>query len=68
MSSEKRSRFMQGRMAEAIRVGNMGSTKKIIYPYTWIKYYDTKQFVEKVIIVSGYNIIIITIYTNKNKC
>jgi len=59
---------MQGRMAEAVRVGNMGSTKKTIYPYTWIKYYDTKQFVDKVIITSEYNIIIITICTEKNKC
>lgn len=56
MSSEKRSRFMQGRMVEAMRVGKMGNTKKYVYPYTWIKYYDTKQFVEKVIIISGYNI------------
>jgi len=66
MSAEKRSRFMQGRMTEAIRVGNMGNTKKTVYPYTWIKYYDTKQFVEKVIIISGYNIIIFIIHTKKN--
>lgn len=58
MSSEKRSKFMQGRMVEAIRVGKMSSSKKFVYPYTWIKYYDTKQFVEKVIIISGYNLII----------
>lgn len=65
MSSEKRSRFMQGRMMEAIRVGKMGNTKKFVYPYTWIKYYDTKQFVEKVIIISGYNIIIFARHLEK---
>jgi len=51
---------MQGRMVEAMRVGKMGNTKKYVYPYTWIKYYDTKQFVEKVIIISGYNIVILS--------
>jgi len=56
---------MQGRMMEAIRVGKMGNTKKFVYPYTWIKYYDTKQFVEKVIIISGYNIIIFARHLEK---
>lgn len=60
MSSEKRSKFMQGRMVEAMRMGRMSSSNKFVYPYTWIKYYDTKQFVEKVII-SGYNIKILLI-------
>lgn len=58
MSSEKRAKFMQGRMVEAIRVGKMSNSKKFVYPYTWIKYYDTKQFVEKVNIILGYHIII----------
>lgn len=67
MSSEKRSRFMQGRMVEAMRVGKMGNTKKTVYPYTWIKYYDTKQFVEKVITISESNIIIFIITYRKKK-
>jgi len=51
MSSEKRYKFMQGRMVEARRVAKMSNSKKNVYPYTWVKYYDTKQFVEKVTII-----------------
>ncbi|XP_025412486.1 hyaluronidase-like isoform X2 [Sipha flava] len=47
MNSEKRAKFMQGRMTEAGRVAKMSDSRKFIYPYTWLKYYDTKQFVEK---------------------
>ncbi|XP_026807100.1 hyaluronidase-like [Rhopalosiphum maidis] len=56
MSSEKRSKFMQGRMVEAIRVEKMSSSKKFVYPYTWIKYYDTKQFVEKTDLMNSFSI------------
>jgi len=48
MSSEKRAKFMQGRMMESVRVAKMSNSRKSVYPYTWIKYYDTKQFVDKV--------------------
>jgi len=56
---------MQGRMVEAMRVVKMENTKKTVYPYTWIKYYDTKQFVDKVIKISESNIIIFTITPRK---
>lgn len=49
MNSEKRAKFMQGRMVESMRMAKMSNSKKYVYPYTWIKYYDTKQFVDKVI-------------------
>jgi starvation-inducible outer membrane lipoprotein len=57
MNSEKRAKFMQGRMTEAGRVAKMSDSRKFIYPYTWLKYYDTKQFVEKVITNYGKNIL-----------
>ncbi|XP_050423559.1 hyaluronidase-like [Adelges cooleyi] len=47
MSVETRAKFMKGRMMEALRVSKMTSPKKPVYAYTWLKYYDTKQFVEK---------------------
>jgi len=47
MTSEKRAKFMQGRMVESIRVAKMTNSNKFVYPYTWLKYYDTKQFVDK---------------------
>lgn len=52
MDPEKRAKFMQGRMAESARVAKMSDSRKYIYPYTWLKYYDTKEFVDKVIIIS----------------
>lgn len=48
MSLEKRAKFMQGRMVESMRVAKMSNSKKFVYPYTWIKYYDTKTFIDKV--------------------
>lgn len=48
MNSDKRAKFMQGRTTEAARVAKIRDPRKSVYPYTWIKYYDTKQFVEKV--------------------
>lgn len=51
MDSEKRAKFMRGRMTESTRVANMGDSRRSVYPYTWLKYYDTKQFVDKVIII-----------------
>lgn len=48
MNREKRAKFMQGRMVESMRVSKMTNSKKSVYPYTWIKYYDTKEFVDKV--------------------
>lgn len=39
---------MKGRMAEAMRVSRMSYTPAPVYPYTWLKYYDTKDFVGKV--------------------
>ncbi|XP_050548743.1 hyaluronidase-like [Daktulosphaira vitifoliae] len=48
MNVETRARFMKGRMAEALRVAKMAQTKIPVYPYTWLKYYDTKQFVDKI--------------------
>lgn len=52
MNSEKRAKFMEGRMSESERVAKMGNPRRQVYPYTWLKYYDTKQFVDTVIIVS----------------
>jgi len=53
MNSEKRAKFMQGRMVESTRVAKMSGLRKSVFPYTWLKYYDTKQFVDKVIITLG---------------
>lgn len=62
MNAEKRAKFMQGRMVESMRMVKMSDSKKYVYPYTWIKYYDTKQFVDKVIRI--YEKIINYQYTN----
>lgn len=48
MNTEKRAKFIQGRMVESVRVVKMSASRKSVYPYTWLKYYDTKQFVDKV--------------------
>lgn len=48
MNTEKRAKFMQGRMVESLRVAKMSTSRKFVVPYTWLKYYDTKQFVDKV--------------------
>lgn len=52
MTAEKRARFMEGRMEESSRVMKMTSLRNRIYSYTWLKYYDTKQFIDKVCIIS----------------
>lgn len=62
MDSEKRAKFMEGRMVESMRMAKMSNSRKPVYPYTWIKYYDTKQFVDKVIIYNIY-IYINVLYT-----
>jgi len=55
MNSDKRAKFMQGRMLESMRVAKMGDSRRSVYPYTWLKYYDTKQFVDKVTIIISKN-------------
>lgn len=47
MTEESRLLFMKGRMAEAIRVSQMSTVPPPVYPYTWLKYYDTKELVNK---------------------
>lgn len=48
MNENTRAAFMKGRMDEAIRVSLRSQSQSPVYPYTWLKYYDTKDFVEQV--------------------
>lgn len=48
MTQDTRALFMEGRMTEAMRVSRMSNVPSPVYPYTWLKYYDTKEFVDKV--------------------
>lgn len=60
MNTDNRAKFMQGRMAESMRVMQMCNSRKVVYPYTWIKYYDTKEFVDKVIANNNIKYIILS--------
>lgn len=48
MNENTRASFMEGRMSEAMRVSFMSTSPSPVYPYTWLKYYDTKDFVNQV--------------------
>lgn len=48
MTQDTRALFMEGRMKEAMRVARMSNSPSPVYPYTWLKYYDTKDFVDEV--------------------
>ncbi|XP_065215815.1 hyaluronidase A-like [Planococcus citri] len=47
MTQHTRAQFMEGRVTESMRVARMSSTPTPVYPYTWFKYYDSKEFVDK---------------------
>lgn len=47
MNENTRASFMEGRMTEAMRVSFMSNSPSPVYPYTWLKYYDTKEFVNQ---------------------